>query len=116
MKFKGIKWFKEGTGLNERVRNLRRKKAYELELLLAKVTQRKLDKSGLSLKEFAKKTGMSLTDLKVDILPNLEDFNCGHELRVVAETFNKLGYDLKFILVEKEKNYGRKRENEEKKL
>lgn len=76
-------------------------KAYELELLLAKVTQRKLDKSELTMKEFAKKTGISCSDLKHGILPNLEDFNCAHELRVVAELFNKLGYDLKFVLVDK---------------
>jgi predicted transcriptional regulator len=76
-------------------------KAYELEALLAKVTQRELDKSGLTLKEFAKVKGISRSELKHAILCNLEDFNCGNDLKYIAKTFHKLGYDLKFVLVDK---------------
>lgn len=79
-----------------------KKKAYELELLLAKIVQQELERSGLSLKEFGKENQISLGELKHGILPNLDGFSCGHELRVVAEIFNKLGYDLKFVVLSKE--------------
>jgi ribosomal protein L5 len=82
----------------ENSEDYQKRKMYELELKLAELVNEQIKVEGLTPKEFSKKYGISFGVLKHAILANLKKPSCYNGLRFIFEVFEKLGYDLNFVV------------------